>query len=204
MKIHFRLLQFAARLVLLPCALLLAEPSLAQDQPARLLLKVDQRSSGPFGGEQESLCLRIYSNGKILDSEWSRAGVEIVDQDGKRTRSEKRVSFEYQVDERDVLWQIGELEDFLKSKPVLHLARSFDPPHHPVDFFEISTIQISLRDAKTKTIKVREYYAASLIEKTKYPTALVLLMEKLARLEDETTAKGKPSEPAVDCRLQVN
>ena len=181
--------------------LLLAKPSLAQEKPANLLLKVDQTSSGPSAGEKASLCLRVYSNGKIIDSEWSRAGMETVDQDSKKTRPEKTVSFEYQVDERDVLWQIGELEDFLKSKPVLHLAASFRPPHRPVDFVEISTIQISLPNAKTKTINVREYYAASLIEKTKYPTALVLLMEKLAKLEDQVTTKGKPAEPPAECQL---
>jgi hypothetical protein len=203
MNFLFRLLRFASTLVIPLSVLLLANPSLAQEKPANLLLKVDQTSSGPYGGEKASLCLRVYSNGKIVDSEWSRAGVEIVDQNGKKTRAEKTVSFEYQVDERDVLWQIGELEDFLKSKPVLHLAASFDPPHRAVDFVEVSTIQINLPDAKTKTINVREYYAASLLEKTKYPTALVLLMDKLAKLEDEVTTKGKPSEPPADCQLQA-
>jgi hypothetical protein len=203
MNFLFRLLRFASTLVLTLFALLLAKPSLAQEKPASLLLKVDQTSSGPYGGEKASLCLRVYSNGKIVDSEWSRAGVEIVDQDGRKTRAEKTASFEYQVDERDILWQIGELEDFLKSKPVLHLAASFDPPHRPVDFVEVSTIQINLPDAKTKTINVREYYAASLIEKTKYPAALVVLMDKLAKLEDEVTTKGKPSEPPADCQLQA-
>jgi hypothetical protein len=199
MKILFRFLRFAPELAILLSAFLLAKPSVAQEKPATLLLKVDQTSSGPYGGEKASLCLRVYSNGKIVDSEWSRAGVEMADQDGKKSRSEKTVSSEYQVDERDVLWQIGELEDFLKSKPVLHLAASFAPPHRPVDFVEISTIQINLPHAKTKTINVREYYAASLVEKTKYPSALVILMDKLARIEDEVTEKGKPAERPSDC-----
>lgn len=199
MKILFRFLRFAPMVAIPLSALLWAKPSLAQEKPATLLLKVDQTASGPYGGEKASLCLLVYSNGKIVDSEWSKAGVETVDQDGKKTRAEKTVDYEYNIDERDVLWQIGELEDFLKSKPVLRLAASFDPPHRPVDFVETSTILIHLPRAKTKTIKVREYYAASLIEKTKYPTALVLLMDKLARLEDEVTAKGKPSEPPLDC-----
>lgn len=199
MKMTFRFLRFAIAMVIFSS--LWAKRSLAQETPA-LLLKVDQTSSGPYGGEKASLCLRVYSNGRIVDSEWSRAAAEMVDQDGKKTRPEKTVSFECQVDERDVLWQIGELEDFLKSKPVQHLADSFAPPHRPVDFVEISRIQINLPRAKTKTITVREYYAASMIEKTKYPTALVLLMDKLARLEDEATAKGRPSEPLADCQLQ--
>jgi hypothetical protein len=194
-----RLLRSVSTLASLLFALLLAKPSLAQEKPANLLLKVDQTSSGPYGGEKASLCLLVYSNGKIVDSEWSRAGVEIIGQDGKKTRAEKTVSYEYHVDQRDVLWQIGELEDFLKSKPVLHLAASFDPPHRAIDFVEISIIQINLPRAKTKTINVREYYAASLIEKTKYPSALVILMDKLARLEDEATEKGKPAERPADC-----
>jgi hypothetical protein len=202
MRIHFLSLRLAPRLTISLSALLLVTPSLAQEKPATLLLKVDQNSSGPYGGEKASLCLLVYSNGRIVDSEWSRAGAEVVEQDGKKTRPEKTVSFEYQIDERDVLWQIGELEDFLKSKAVSHLAASYDPPHRPVDFVEISTIQINLPHAKTKTITVREYYAASLIEKAKYPTALVLLMDKLARLEDEATTKGKTSEPPGGCPLQ--
>jgi hypothetical protein len=116
-------------------ALLLAAPRHAQENPGNLLLKLDQMSSGPGGG-RSFLCLRVYSNGKILESEWSRAGVEVVDQTGKTTTSAKTNSFEYRVDQRDVLWRIGELEEFLKSKPVLHLASSFAPPHRPVDFAE--------------------------------------------------------------------
>jgi hypothetical protein len=64
-------------------------------------------------------------------------------------------------------------------------------------------VSIELPHARTKTINVREFYAASLVERTKYPTALVLLMEELARLEDEATQKGKPSEPPTDCQLQT-
>jgi len=194
-----RFLRFVSPLASLLCALLFAKPSVAQEKPAHLLLKVDQGSSGPYGGEKASLCLLVYSNGKIVDSEWSRAGVEILDQDGKKSRAEKTVSYEYHVDERDVLWQIGELEDFLKSKAVLRLQPSFEPPHRAVDFVELSTIQVNLPNAKTKTINVREYYAASLIEKTKYPSALVILMDKLARIEDEATRKGKPAERPTDC-----
>jgi hypothetical protein len=182
-------------LTMLLSALLLS----AQEKPANLLLEVNQASTGPYGGEKASLCLLVYANGKIVDSEWSRTGAEIIDQDGKKTKAENTVSFEYHVDERDVLWQIGELEDFLKSKPVLRLAASFDPPHRAVDFVEISTIQINLPRAKTKTINVREYYATSLIEKTKYPSALVILMDKLARIESEATQKGKPAERPADC-----
>ena len=204
MNFILRFLRFVSTLAILLSALLLAKPSLAQEKPANLLLKVDQASSGPYGGEKASVCLLVYSNGKIVDSEWSRAGVEIIDQNGKKARAEKTVSYEYHVDERDVLWQIGELEDFLRSKPVLHLAASFDPPHRAVDFVEISTIQINLPRAKTKTIKVREYYAASLIEKTKYPSALAILMDKLARIEDEATQKGKPAERPTDCYSEPN
>jgi hypothetical protein len=198
----FRFLRLAPGTIILPAVLLASKPSLAQEKAANLLLRADQNSSGPYAGEKASLCLLVYSNGKIIDSEWSRAGAETVDLEGKKTRSEKTVTFEYQVDERDILWKIGELEDFLKSKSVLHLAASFAPPHRSVDSFEVSTIQINLPHATTKIIEVQGYYSASLIEKTKYPTALVLLMDNLARLEDEATTKGRPSEPPADCRGQ--
>lgn len=172
--------------------------SYAQAKPEHLLVKVDQVSSGPMGGEKTSLCLRIYDSGRIVDSEWSRAGVQVVDSNGNKTRSEKTETSEYQIPQGD-RWQMQELADFTKSKSVAHLSSSFPPSHPPIDFVENSTIGIMLPNGKTKTITVREYYSASLVERAKYPSALVLLMERLAQIEDEVAQKGKRIEPPADC-----
>jgi hypothetical protein len=175
---------------------------LSQDQHPRLLLKVDQSSSGPSEGEKESLCVRIYSNGRIINSEWSSAATEETEKNGKRSRSEKTVTFEYQIPKEDLDWKFSEFEDLLRSKSVLDLTTSYGPPHPPTRSVEVSTIQIALPDAKTKTISLRNYYDASLIEMTEYPAALVILMDELARIEDEATKEGKRSETPIDCHLQ--
>jgi len=181
--------------------ILSVRPCFAQESSARLLLKIDQTSSGPFAGQRGSLCVQVYSNGRVVYSDWSRSGIGIVDKTGKETRSEKTVSLEYRVPEKDS-WEISELEDFLVSKPVLHLSSYFAPPHRPIDFFETSLVQIVLPTGMTKRINLREFYVASLVEKAKYPSALVILMDRIARIEDEVSEKGKPIEPPADCQLQ--
>jgi hypothetical protein len=58
-------------------ALFFSEWSFSQEQPARLLIKVDQTSSEPFAGERESSCLRLYSNGRIVYSNWSTSAFSL-------------------------------------------------------------------------------------------------------------------------------
>jgi hypothetical protein len=182
-------------------ALLSAGLCLSQEQPVRLILKFDQTTSGPYFGQRESLCLRVYANGRVIYSDWSRSAMSVVDKTGKETSPEKTVSREYSAPEND-LWQIDELDEFLKSKAVLRLAGAFGPPHRPVDFFETSDVEIPRSNLQPKRISVREYYVASLVEKTKYPPALLILMDRIARIKDEAADKGKPAEPPADCKLQ--
>jgi len=173
----------------------------SQENQQRLIIKVDQKSSGPFGGQRGSLCLRVYINGRITLSEWSTAAASIVDKAGKETRSETTVNLEYSLPRED-LYRMSELEEFLTSKAVLKLPTTFARPHRPVDFFETSKIQIIHPSGRAKQISVSEYYTASLVEKTRYPSVLLILMDQLARLEDEVTEKGKPAEPSADCVLR--
>jgi hypothetical protein len=173
----------------------------AQAKSERLLLKVEQASSGPFGGQRGSLCLQVYSNGRIVYSDWSRSAMGLVDKAGKETRPERTANLEYRAPEQDS-WQASELEESLTSKRVLRLASSFDPPHKPTDFIETTVVRIMLPKGKTKQISLREFYVASLAEKAKYPSALVILMDRIARIEDEVAEKGKAIDPPPDCPLQ--
>jgi hypothetical protein len=173
----------------------------SQENQHQLMIKVDQKSSGPFAGQRGSLCLRVYASGRITLSEWSTAAGSTVDKAGKETRSETTVNLEYSFPRED-LYRMSELEEFLTSKAVQKLPATFARPHRPVDFFETSEIQITHPSGRSKKISVPEYYAASLVERTKYPSVLLILMDQLARLEDEVTEKGKPAEPSADCALR--
>ena len=43
---------------------------------------------------------------------------------------------------------------------------------------------------------------SSLTERPRHPSAWVILMDKLAQLEDVAWQRGNPAEPRADCRLQ--
>jgi len=92
--------------------------------------------------------------------------------------------------------------ELLQSKAVRRLKGYFPPPHRPVDFVEISTVQAFLPDHTTKRIVTREYYVSSLVERTKYPSALVILMDGIERLEKKVAEKGTPTEIGADCKLE--
>lgn len=174
--------------------------ALSQENQSKLLLKVDQRSSGPLGGQKNALCLRVYSDGKIVEAEWSTSAVSITDAAGKATRPEKTTAFEYQF-QNDDLWRVKELTEFLESKPVQHLSLKFRPLHRSVDFLEVSMVEF-MGPTPPKQLNVINYYDSSLTERTKYPPALVILMDKLASLEDLASQKGRFTEPPADCRLK--
>jgi hypothetical protein len=54
-----------------------------------------------------------------------------------------------------------------------------------------------------KQISIREFYVASLEEKTRYPAAVIILMGKIDEIEQEALDKGKPTEPPADCQLNA-
>jgi hypothetical protein len=174
---------------------------LAQGKAATPVLKVEQNSSGPLGGEKEASCLTLYSDGRAVSASFSKAGVEIRDEHGKVTRPESGDSREYRFPERDS-WQVSEFVEFLQSKAVKRLNSYFPPPHRPIDFVEISTVQVFFPDGTNKQIVTREYYVASLIEKTKYPSALVLLMDRIEQLEGKVSEKGTPVAVPPECKFE--
>ncbi len=124
--------------------------------------------------------------------------MSVVDESGKKTRQESSVSLEFKFPDEDN-YRISELVELLQSKSIRRLPGHFGPPHPPVDFIETTALSIPLAKGGARTISAREYYAASLVERVKYPAAMVVLMEQIARLEDLVSEKGKPAPAASDC-----
>jgi hypothetical protein len=176
-------------------------PCLAQGKPVTLVLKVEQTSSDPCAGEKEVSCLMLYSDGRVVSASSSTAVVDIQNDHGKVTPPESGNSREYRFTERDS-WQLSEFVDLLQSKAIRRLKSYYPPPYRPIDFVEISTVRTFLPDCKSKDIVTREYYVASLVEKTKYPSTLVLLMGRIEQLENKVADKGSPAEVPPDCKLE--
>ena len=120
----------------------------------------------------------------------------IVDGAGRESRPEHKVSVEHQLDEGDEF----ELSTFLESKAIKRLAERFAPPHPPIDYIESTVVQITLPRVAPKHISTREFHVADLEEKTRYPAALIVLMERINEIEKEASDKGKPTEIPPDCR----
>lgn len=174
----------------------------AQEQPARLVLQAYHGSSGPFGGEKGTSCLMLYSDGRVVQASSSTAALGVQDEHGTVTHPEKSDSREYRFPERDS-WQVSGFIDFLQSKALRKLNSYFPPPHPPIDFSETSTVEVFLPNGKIKQIQTREYYVASLVEKTRYPSALIILMDNLEQLEDTVAAKGTLTGTSPDCRREL-
>jgi hypothetical protein len=132
-------------------------------------------------------CLMLYSDGRAVSAFSSKAGSE--------------ASREYRFPDKDS-WQVSEFGELIHSKAVRRLKSYFPPPHRPIDFVEISTALPFLPDGKSKQIVVREYYVASLAEKAKYPSALVLLMDRIEQIENKVSEKGTSVEPPPDCKFE--
>jgi hypothetical protein len=171
-----------------------------QEKPSStLILKVDTNVSGPFGGQKSSSCMRVYSDGKVLFAHWWNSFATIVDEKtGKESRPDHTVSVEHHLGDGDK-W---ELSSFLESKTVKSLPQKFDPPHPPIDYFENVTVRIIAPDGRQKQISAREFYVANLEEKSRYPSALLVLMNRINEIEQEANEKGKPISPPLDCQLK--
>jgi hypothetical protein len=172
--------------------------ALAADNEPRLLLQVDESSSGPTGGAKSRGCVRIYSDGRAISAHWSRAGFTLVDEAKKKTTPEKESSTEFKLDE----FEAPELDQFLHSRAVRKLSSDFKPPHSAIDYFELTIVQIPVSDRSPKRITAREYYVASLVEKSRYPSALIVMLDKISEIEQSAYAKGKPTPPPADCKLR--
>jgi hypothetical protein len=172
----------------------------AQDKPqSRLILRVDETASGPNEGQESSGCLRVYSDGKVIFARWWNSAVTIVDSATKRaSRPEYTVSVEHHLVDAD----LRELSTFLESKAVRKLPEEFGPPHPAIDFFESVSVEIFGSKGNIKKISTREYNVANLEEKSRYPAALILLLERIKQIEEAASNKGKPTEVPVDCPLK--
>lgn len=165
-----------------------------------LVLKVDETVTGPFGGQKSTSCLRVYMDGKVIYSRWWNSAATIVDSvTNVASRPEHTVAFADQLADTDI-W---DLSRFLESKAVKRLSEKFGPPHPPVDYFERVSLEISGDKGNAKKILTREYYVASLEEKTRYPSALILLMERIDRIEEAAATNGKPAEIPADCSFKA-
>jgi hypothetical protein len=142
--------------------------------------------------------MRFYSDGKIRVASWSRSGAELVDKDtGAKSRPEKTISVEYRLENGDE-WAVP---SFLESKPLRRLANKFGPPHSSIDFVETVVVRIIDPHGREKQIATREFYVASLEERTRYPSALIVLMDKIDEIEKAAYSNGKPAEAPSDCKL---
>jgi len=180
----------------MPC--LVASLYAQADRSDRMVVRVDETSSGPFGGQKSRSCLRIYSDSKVIYAEWSNSGATTVNAAGVVSRSERTSAFTYKLDDGD----LQELSSFLESKAVARLPENFGPPHKPVDYFESVSVEIPRSRKDSKKISTREYYVADLTEKTQYPSALVLLMDRIDQIEKTAASTGKPTEVPTDCSLK--
>lgn len=180
---------------------LVATLCLAQPASPKLLLRVDRTTSGPFGGQKGASCLMLYSGGRVVYSWMSTSAIGVEDEHGNVTHPETGSSLEFKFSERDV-WEFDSFAGFLKSKTVQRLDSYFPPPHSPIDYFETSTLQISLPDEKPKQIQTREYYVASFEEKARYPSALIIIMDKIEQLRVLAANKGTSTEQPVDCKFE--
>jgi hypothetical protein len=172
----------------------------AQETPHnRLILKVDENASGPYGGQKSSSCLRVYSDGRVTYARWWNSAATIVDSVAKKeSRPEHTVSVEHRLRNEDV----RELSRFLESKAVKRLPAKSGPPHQAIDYFESVSVEVFDSKGNSKKIFTREYYVADLVEKSRYPSALILLMDRIGQIEAEANDKGKSTEIPPDCTLK--
>jgi hypothetical protein len=172
-------------------------PAPGGQEPPALLLKVDATSSGPFGGEKSFMCLRVFADGKVLYFYKRLPGGRLVDRSTGQEieRAEKSERREYRLEEAEA----RELAEFLGSKAVLRLGSSYPPPHRPIDYFEVYTVEVVLPNRRTKRIAIREFFVSSLAERTRYPSALIVLMGKIEQVESEAFEKGTPIDTRFDC-----
>lgn len=166
--------------------------------PAKLILRVDETTTGPFGGEKSSSCLRVYSDGDAAYASWRNSATTVIDKSGQAARPERLASLRRRLEDTDV-W---ELSSFLKSGTVRKLHEYFGPPHRSVDYIESNTVRITLPNGATKRISTREFYVASLEEEARYPSALVVLMRKIDEIERQVNSNGTPADVPADCQLK--
>ena len=182
------------------CCLLLWVPCLAQLKGNNLVIRVQKSSSGPFGGQKAFTCLNLYSDGRLMYTHRSTSALGIKDEKGEVKHQESTANRIFTFTEQDS-WQLDDFKEFLQSKAVWRLKPWFGPPHKAIDFLETSKVKLSLPTGAKKEIQTEEYYVASLTEKTKYPSALILLMDRIAQFENVVAERGTVVSQAIDCEF---
>ena len=162
-----------------------ASPVSAQ---VRASLKMVYRSSGPFLNQKSLSCLTIYSDGRITYfHRWNPVKVRIDTKSGKKVLVEQSVSVESHLSNSDRL----EVSDFLKSDMVTALGNQFFVPSAGIDYGEEATIYIEGPDGNEKRISIRDYSTAGLEEKSRLPAALIVLLDKIEKIEKSASLRGK-------------
>lgn len=192
-NIAFRIAVFSAFMICCTCQ--------AQKDTTSLILTLNETSSGPSDGQKGSSCLNLYSDGKIFYSHRVTAAVGVEGSEGKITHPESRHGRVFKLPDSDT-WQVSDFVRFLNSKPIRNLKPYFPPPHKAIDFFETSSVRVFFSSGRTKQIQVKEYYVSSLVERTKYPSALILLMDRIEQFENIVAEKGSPVDQAPDCEMK--
>ncbi len=165
----------------------------------KLLLKLDETTNGPFGGQKSRSCLRLYSDGLVNYASWWNSAASVVDKEtGQKTRPEHTVSVAHHLEDGDA----EELARFFQSRVIKRLPDNFGPPHKPIDYIEQILIQITEPNGSAKQISTREFYVADLEEESRYPSALIVLMNKIDEIEREANSKGTPVAVPPDCQLK--
>jgi len=163
---------------------LLFQAPVAKPEP-QIVLRVDEDTHGPFGGERSKSCLRVYDDGTVYMGSHSLAGFIEKDERGKETRAEKAEFRQHKLESYEIFY----LTNLSESKEFRSLRDAYGPPHHAIDYF--STTNVYLQNGKfSKQLATREYYVASMAEKARYPSALVVLMEWIDRTETDAFDKG--------------
>lgn len=171
----------------------------AQEKIAKVALRAYNGSSGPFGGERGQSCFMLYSNGRLVEVSSATAAFGVRNENGDVSHPETTSSREYTFPERD-FWEVRGYIDFLQSSAVRKLKPYFPPPHRPIDYVETTNVDVFLPNGRIKRIQAREYYVASLEEKVKYPSALIILLDTLEKLENTVRQKGTPTSVPEDCK----
>lgn len=162
-----------------------------------LIIAVDEDSYGPIGASRSLSCLRVYSNGKVTYARWWRSGITLVDSEtGKKEPQEHGASFEYQLEK----YAADELSDFMQSKPVLKLSDSFAPPHAAIDYFETTHMKFQSKIV-SKEITAREFFVASLVERARYPSALLVLLQRVDEIRKDAENRGKADNVPKMCKI---
>jgi len=160
------------------------------------ILKVDGWSQGPFEGQKSISCLTVYSDGNVdFFHRWNPGQIQIDAKTGKKALVERVVSVESHLSSPDLL----DVSDFLKSDVITALQKGFVISHPFVDYQEGVTVCLGGPAGNEKCIEIRDYGEADLEQKGQLPGALIVLMDKIGKIEKTAILKGKTTKIPSNC-----